>query len=453
MGNQYYIRVNGNQEGPFTIEELSLKNITCNSYVWTSGMENWQQADKIEELRVALKLEPKGSVSSEPIMPPPFHPDNPDITLDDSKSKAPIDKPVQNPIFAKPLISYRLKIIFGFSFLFLIGLALVILGSFQYSNNKKEKLRVEIQNQIDAVFQGQPYLKDGHSFDVKGDFEYVKDKPRDQSLDNLLRDFKFKDTQKKIYAKFTPDFIGGVFITTLVNNSKENRGEGYTLYTIEGREIEFYAPVDRNYVPIAYEGVLEYYRKNSAFTPDGNVDYRINNFKNINNEYFHIWGESDRKYDKNAKRIYSNGSTVYNDIWQVSMYLESEVFQITETYRIEEDLKKVLKYSCGGYLLLFLLCFLLLIPFFRKLGLYGKEWKNENNSQLLIFTHSFFKPNEFTEILDDQVTLGKLKIGNMGKQLSLVHNNNVEVFQIIKVSQKKLTLFSLKEKRNIIYSA
>lgn len=51
---QYYLAINGVQEGPFTIEQLKDEihtgKLTSSTLTWKAGMENWMEAREIEEL-------------------------------------------------------------------------------------------------------------------------------------------------------------------------------------------------------------------------------------------------------------------------------------------------------------------------------------------------------------------------------------------------------------------
>lgn len=52
---EFHLIVNGKQEGPFTVEELSQKGITPESEVWAPGMDDWQQAGDVPELTAVLQ--------------------------------------------------------------------------------------------------------------------------------------------------------------------------------------------------------------------------------------------------------------------------------------------------------------------------------------------------------------------------------------------------------------
>lgn len=46
----YYIYINGEQKGPFRIEQLVKEGLTMEAMVWRPGLENWKPASQIPEL-------------------------------------------------------------------------------------------------------------------------------------------------------------------------------------------------------------------------------------------------------------------------------------------------------------------------------------------------------------------------------------------------------------------
>jgi len=55
---QYYYAIDEKQFGPFTIEELKSKHIKKTTLVWTNGMNDWELAESIEELKEIILNEP-----------------------------------------------------------------------------------------------------------------------------------------------------------------------------------------------------------------------------------------------------------------------------------------------------------------------------------------------------------------------------------------------------------
>jgi hypothetical protein len=54
MEKKYWIRINNENKGPYTISELISKNVQLDSYVWEKSFENWKKASEITEIRDLL---------------------------------------------------------------------------------------------------------------------------------------------------------------------------------------------------------------------------------------------------------------------------------------------------------------------------------------------------------------------------------------------------------------
>lgn len=67
MRKFYIINKDNSQEGPFTIEELRLKNISVETPIWYDGIDEWTIAGKIDELKEILirKSPPKFEKSTQ----------------------------------------------------------------------------------------------------------------------------------------------------------------------------------------------------------------------------------------------------------------------------------------------------------------------------------------------------------------------------------------------------
>ena len=51
---KYYLHLNNETLGPFTLEELKIKKITKSTPVWFEGMENWKYGGEIAELQAVF---------------------------------------------------------------------------------------------------------------------------------------------------------------------------------------------------------------------------------------------------------------------------------------------------------------------------------------------------------------------------------------------------------------
>jgi len=79
---KYFIILNGQQTGPFEVNELYNKGITPETLVWTEGMENWTPAWQVGDLKQVInssivmseppKYEPNGPGTSKQATPPPY---------------------------------------------------------------------------------------------------------------------------------------------------------------------------------------------------------------------------------------------------------------------------------------------------------------------------------------------------------------------------------------------
>jgi len=75
--SQYYLRIDGESLGPFTIQQLKVRPLHADTHVWREGLADWIRADQLPELHGLLKpsaqsfsddLSPYAS-PSEPAMP------------------------------------------------------------------------------------------------------------------------------------------------------------------------------------------------------------------------------------------------------------------------------------------------------------------------------------------------------------------------------------------------
>lgn len=58
MNQQFYVAVNGQQTGPFTLDELKAKNIQHDTLIWTEGLESWTKAELVPLVKDILKTIP-----------------------------------------------------------------------------------------------------------------------------------------------------------------------------------------------------------------------------------------------------------------------------------------------------------------------------------------------------------------------------------------------------------
>ena len=51
MKKYYYVNKKGQQAGPVTADQLLQHGVTTNTFVWCAGMDNWEKAGSVEELK------------------------------------------------------------------------------------------------------------------------------------------------------------------------------------------------------------------------------------------------------------------------------------------------------------------------------------------------------------------------------------------------------------------
>lgn len=51
MQPKYYAFIDGEQKGPFTLDELAEAGVRPSTYVWCKDMDDWHRADQVDEIR------------------------------------------------------------------------------------------------------------------------------------------------------------------------------------------------------------------------------------------------------------------------------------------------------------------------------------------------------------------------------------------------------------------
>ncbi len=71
--NKYFIQENGNQKGPYTIDELKATIIKRETPIWCEGMDDWKEAKDIDELKDFFRSTPPPfKEKQKEATPPPF---------------------------------------------------------------------------------------------------------------------------------------------------------------------------------------------------------------------------------------------------------------------------------------------------------------------------------------------------------------------------------------------
>ena len=68
---KYFIANNGQQSGPFELQDLVANGLTPNSLVWHDGMAGWQQATSVPEV-AQLLMPQQPQYQQQPYQQPPY---------------------------------------------------------------------------------------------------------------------------------------------------------------------------------------------------------------------------------------------------------------------------------------------------------------------------------------------------------------------------------------------
>ncbi len=128
---KFYIHKDGQQQGPFTTDELKEHQITRDTMTWYEGAGNWEKAEEIEDLKELFVSIPPPLQPNPLIAPPPFV----DKAVKTGTQLKVETQPKKNN---KPLI------------VIISILLLVIIGTIIYVNQQAKRARIEteIQQQI-----------------------------------------------------------------------------------------------------------------------------------------------------------------------------------------------------------------------------------------------------------------------------------------------------------------
>lgn len=138
---KYYLHNGTEQVGPFSIEELMVKNIKKDTEVWHEGISDWKTAENIDELKELFKL----------TSPPP-------IKKKETSKLPPINKPKQEKSSESNKTSTSWKSVFlktAFTCAIIFG-AMAIYGEMKNGNNSSDDSYYEKVMSIEEMEQSQP---------------------------------------------------------------------------------------------------------------------------------------------------------------------------------------------------------------------------------------------------------------------------------------------------------
>ncbi|MEM5808229.1 MAG: DUF4339 domain-containing protein [Candidatus Aenigmatarchaeota archaeon] len=472
MEKEFYYLDEKEQKGPFTIDQLKSFGLKPDTLVWTDGFKNWKPVKEVEELKFLLKKTPP---------PPPIVDNSTSSIVQELNEKQEDKKILVEDSNVKFWATFK---IYAFSLL-LLGIA--ALGAFLYSNSKIKKHKDDVYSRIDKIFDGKTVVLDGTFSLPQGETEETNynSKTNKKDDDPFAGLFKPWWEREKLYTIFKAN-SGGFTIKQLTKRYPD----GFDVETITSGDMGYKKPTRRyiepKYMDFGWSGrqkigggywvdnwrlsVRECYREAyefftkddryspGAYTPGKYID--IINFSDIRNDYFFMDNTEPKEYSSSgmfSSYWYSSddhGANINTEDWAVYYSKTGRHYVLTPNKEaINKDLFTYLSISLGSVLVLLIITGLSKPKYFRNLRLYGKRWKNNAyNDQIFFFEHSFFGKHTFTEIINDKVSKGILKITDSGNTLNLSYPNKELFYKIGSLSQDNLTLISLKDKTEIFFT-
>ena len=127
---QYYIIVKNEQIGPLSIDELLTKKIVKETKVWHEGLEDWKNANEIEELKTILNS-----------IPPPINTftSKPPTPKTENKQTNSVEQ--EEEVETPKILGLKKNVFYG------VVCGLILLIGIIYFNNLQENNRIELMQQ------------------------------------------------------------------------------------------------------------------------------------------------------------------------------------------------------------------------------------------------------------------------------------------------------------------
>lgn len=467
MEKEFYYLDEKEQKGPFTIDKLKTIGLKPETLVWADGFENWKQVKDVDELKIVLKKTPP---------PPPIIDTLSSSSIKDDDNEI-LDEKMNNVVDSNIKFWASFKI---FSSI-LVFILLAILTGFYIVNSKKAKLKDDISLKINNVLDNKSLIIDGTISLTEGKLKNTGYGTKKQNNDDDPFSGIFKEwwENEKLYTIFTAE-SGGFTIKQLTKQSDES----FDVLTSYSGDMGYKKPSSsyiapqymddgwggkfkisggyqssnyRTSVRDAYRSAYEYFTKEDkkspgAYSPGKFIE--ITNFPDLRNEYFYLENREPKLYSSSGTFASSwessgdHGANINNENWVVYYKTYGKHYELTENdSRINKDLMTNIGIAIGLIFLILLIAFVSKPKYFRNLNLFGKRWQNLlYKEQIFFFEHSFFGKQAFTEVINDKVYKGTLKITDKGNTINLSYPNKELFYKIDKIDADNLSLISIKDK-------
>lgn len=465
MNKQYYYLDGKDQKGPLSIEKLNEVGIKPDTLVWSDDMENWKPAKEVSELADIIKKLPP---------PPPIIDNYQKQTLTKEKELQTIDKTIVEDSNVKLWASVKI-----FSTIIIL-LGIIGLIGYSYVNSKKNNFKKDISEKITNIFNGNTVVLDGEKTGVQGEKEETgyngESKKKNNDLfysqewwerDGLYTIFKCTSggfTIKKLTQLSDESFDLETYYSGDMGYRKPAYSRGITGWSYnEYGESNTYGNISnyRENVQSCYNDAFDFFTKDDktgSYKAGKYVD--IVNFPDLRNEYYYM--------DNAAPKLHSSAGHSSSEWWteddhagggltwddkRVYYKIRGKHYELTlNNERFKKDLFIIIGISFGLFFFVLIILGVSKPKLFRNLHLFGKRWKNTSyEEQILFFEHSFFGSHKFTELINENVAKGVLKITDKGNTINLSYPNKELFYKIEKISEDHLTLTSLKEGSSISF--
>jgi hypothetical protein len=171
--SQFYIHIDDEQKGPFSLEELKAQQITRDTMVWFEGADNWKKAGEVAELKEIFTAIPPPLQKGPLVVPPPL------VGNKNIKAGKPTDG-------EKTTKKSKMTLVVVLAALVLVGVVGVIVYSKQQGVQPGIQRQIEEQN---ARIQQQADIEAARSAEEEKQKEAANAARRQAELQNLKYEY------------------------------------------------------------------------------------------------------------------------------------------------------------------------------------------------------------------------------------------------------------------------
>jgi hypothetical protein len=340
----YYCLDGLDKKGPYTIDELIVRNVTPDTLIYTEGMASWIAVREVPELSARIFERPTVADEEQPPLP--------EISSNDNVDSTTFDLVPNN----------EAKIRIPSTLFLLIGICIALALSYYIDLNQKEHDLNYIQSEINNVLNGKDEVCDYQEQGVQGQLKAPDIlSPNDNDGNRLVEYYTCTNggftvltlTKKENGYEIVTTTSGDMGYKVPASHYTPGKDYGYGISTPG-----FYTSTYRQSVQTAYNEAMAYLsseKENKSYNP-GSYD-KIKSFDEISSPFYYIDNIDPTKISASATNFKSwkgNGpASVYNGEWMVYYSTEGKHYEIVE--RHNTFIIRLLIYSLIGCCLAILL--------------------------------------------------------------------------------------------------